>query len=139
MHHINKDSFVAHGRQDGYWTDQGLTDFYILMRETPESNESLEATLHRGLEEEFGATAKIENYIGSIVSHWNHQGVEVEKTTIYFLCKLLNQDLSKRKGDIESKTDLEWLPPQFLITKMKEQAVRYGRTDLDESSILERL
>lgn len=133
-HHINDQELLR-----GYWTDEGVVDFYILMRETPEPNETLENALHRGLLEEFGARAEIADYIGPIVSHWKHNDVEVEKTTIYFLCKLIDQDESKRTGDIESKTILEWHTADFLIPKMKEQSKKYGRTDIDESQILEKL
>lgn len=127
--------------QKGYWTEEGLTDFYLLMRETLEPDETLEDALHRGLMEEFGATAEIQNYIGSIVSHFKRKpdDVLVEKTTVYFLCTMKNQDLSKRSGDIESKTKIEWHKPAFLIPKMKDQAKRYNRTDVDESKILEKV
>jgi ADP-ribose pyrophosphatase YjhB (NUDIX family) len=121
----------------GYWTEAGLDDFYILMRETPEPGESLESTVVRGLREEFGAEAKIIDYIGTLQSHFKHKDVEVEKTTVYFLCDLVSQDLSQRTGtDIESKTQIEWQKPEFLIPLMKEQGKRFGRTDVDESAIL---
>jgi hypothetical protein len=127
---------------EGYWKEQGLGELYILMRETVEPNEKLEETLHRGLMEEFGAEAKIVDYIGSIQSYFKNKGsdTEIQKTTLYFLCKLRNQDLSKRgTGDVEFESQLEWHPAGFLIPKMKEQSARYGRTDIDESQILERL
>ena len=124
----------------GYWTEEKLDDFYILMRETLEPNESLEEALHRGLQEEFGATGEIINYVGSIKSAFKHKGVDIEKTTLYFLCKLISQDLSKRTGDdIESKSNIEWRTPDSLIPRMKEQSMKFGRTDVDESSILEKL
>lgn len=122
----------------GYWPDLGIDDLYLLMRETIEPGETLEETLHRGLLEEFGATAEIVDYLGSIKSHFKSKEIEIEKTTIYFLCKLLSQDLSKRTGDIESKSKLEWQTADFLIPKMKAQSVKYGRTDVDESEILEK-
>lgn len=124
----------------GYWTEEGLDDFYTLMRETINPGESLESALHRGLMEEFGAVGEIIDYVGSIKSHFKHKDVEVEKTTLYFLCKLINQDLSKRSGeDIESKSAIEWQKPEFLIPLMKNQTLKYGRTDVDESSILEKI
>ena len=124
----------------GYWADEKLDDFYILMRETLEPNESIEHALHRGLMEEFGATGELVDYVGTIVSRFTHEGVEVEKTTLYFLCKFLSQDLSKRHGDdIEKRSVVEWRSPDFLIPLMKAQAKRFGRTDVDESSILERV
>jgi hypothetical protein len=48
----------------GYWPDLGINDFYILMRETIHPGENLEDALHRGLLEEFGATADLVDYIG---------------------------------------------------------------------------
>ena len=124
----------------GYWKDQGLEDFYILMRETVEPKETLENNLHRGLLEEFGMEAELIDYIGSIQSHFKNNEVEIEKTTLYFLCKLKNQDLNKRSsGDVEFESQIEWQTADFLILKMKEQALKYGRTDIDESKILEKL
>ncbi len=124
----------------GYWADEKLDDFYILMRETIEPNESLEHALHRGLKEEFGAEGTMVDYIGSIKSTFQHKGVDIEKTTLYFLYKLISQDLSKRTGeDIEANSLVEWHTPEYLIPRMKEQAIKFGRTDVDESSILEKI
>lgn len=124
----------------GYWADEKIDNFYLLMRETLEPNESLEQALHRGLQEEFGATGEMIDYVGSIKSAFKHKGVDIEKTTLYFLCKLINQDLLKRIGnDIESKSTVEWRTPDYLIPRMKEQAIRFSRTDVDESIILERV
>lgn len=121
-----------------YRPDFNMNDFYILMRETPEPGEIIENVVHRGLLEEFGAEAQIVDYLGSIKSNFKSNEVTVEKTTIYFLCKLVNQDFSRRSGDIESKSNLEWHTADFLIPKMKEQSKKYNRTDIDESEILER-
>jgi hypothetical protein len=123
----------------GYWAEEKVDDFYILMRETVKPFEPLEAAVHRGIMEEFGATAELVDYVGSLQSHFTHNGVEVEKTTLYFLCKLKDQDLSRRKGeDIEESSQVEWKPADFLIERMRPQAERFKRTDVDESGILER-
>lgn len=123
----------------GYWVEEKLDDFYLLMRETMHPNETLEQALERGLMEEFGVVAKTIDYVGSIQSHFTHKGVTVEKTTLYFLTKFVSQDLSKRNtSDIEGTTKIEWKTIHFLIPLMKQQAQKYGRTDVDESSILER-
>lgn len=124
----------------GYWAEQKFDDAYLLMRETIEPNETLEHALHRGLQEEFGATGEFVDYIGSIKSLFTHKGVEVEKTTLYFLCKLVSQNLLHRaKDDDETQSIVEWQTPGYLIPRMKAQTTKYGRTDVDESSILERL
>lgn len=142
-----KGEVMAHHfmREDlpGYWPDLGINDFYILMRETINPNETLEHALHRGLMEEFGVEAELVDYLGSIRCNFskNVEGEkEIEKTTLYFLCKFISQDLSKRSTeDIEGQTQIEWHPPEFLIEKMKDQAQKYNRTDLDESDILEKV
>lgn len=124
----------------GYWADEKLDDFYLLMRETIEPNETLEHALQRGLQEEFGAVGEFVDYVGSIKSSFKHKGVEIEKTTLYFLCTLVSQDLSKRAvGDDETQSVVEWQTPDYLIPRMKAQAIKFGRTDVDESGILERL
>lgn len=128
------------GKYEGYWKETGLENFYILMRETIEPNETLEQALHRGLMEEFGIEAELIDYFGSIQSHFKSKEAEIEKTTLYFLCKLVDQDLSKRsKGDVEFESQIEWHTPDFLIPIMKEQAIKYDRQDIDESSILEKI
>ena len=133
--------FVSADLQDfqGYWPDEKVDDFYILMRSTLLPDQTVEEALQRGLLEEFGANGRILDYIGSINSHFKNKGVQVEKTTLYFICKLLSQDLSRRNDqDIEGKSRIEWQTASFLIPKMKEQSAKYGRTDIDESEILEK-
>lgn len=125
---------------EGYWVEEKLDDFYLLMRETLDPDESLESALHRGMREEFGVTGEMIDYVGSIRSHFTHKGVEIEKTTLYFLCRMQKQDLSARNTeDIEGKTKVEWKTFDFLIPQMKAQTEKYERTDVDESSILERV
>lgn len=132
-HHFTDDQLK------GYWPDLKINDLYILMRETINPGENLDIAVKRGLIEEFGAEAEIVDYIGSIRSHFKDKDVEIEKTTIYFVCKLISQDLSKRSDeDIEGKSYVEWQTASFLIPKMKEQSKKYSRTDIDESEILER-
>jgi len=115
-------------------------DFYLLMRETIEPNESLETCLMRGFQEEFGAQAKIVQFIGSIVCTAPKGDFEIEKTTLYFLCDLISIEESKRKDDDpERGSEIRWMRPEDVIPKMREQAIRLRRKDVDESSILEKL
>ena len=114
-------------------------DFYILMRETIEPNETIEAALARGLREEFGATATLSRYLGSIASNFpDSHGRTIHKTTLYFAMDLQNLG-AWPKGDGESDGALEWHDPKFLIKAMKSQVTRLQREDWDESAVLERL
>jgi hypothetical protein len=104
----------------GYWIEEGVDDMFLLMRETLEPGEGLEEAVHRGLMEEFGATGKIVDYIGSFVGHFRHKGVLVEKTTPYFIVDMETQDSAKRTGKgIEVHTRVEWHDPVTMIPLMK--------------------
>jgi len=117
-------------------------EMYSLMRETVEPTTSLEDNLRKGLMEEFGVQALIIGFLGTIESHFeNWEGVEVQKTTIYFLCRLdKSRPLVKpsKPGIFEGETGhIEWHEIHFLIEKMKNQFDLYQKTDYDESIILE--
>lgn len=117
-------------------------NFYLLMRETIEPNESIEQCLTRGIREEFGAQVNLNSFLGSIVSRFKipKTDITMEKTTLYFLCDFISIDPSKRStNDPESVSEIRWMKPQDLIVKMKEQGKRSGREDIDESKVLERL
>ncbi|KND49142.1 MAG: hypothetical protein AB198_02680 [Parcubacteria bacterium C7867-003] len=115
-------------------------NFHLLMRESIEPFEPIETCLHRGLMEEFGMTAKLKTYVGSILSNYEvaDTGIFIQKNTIYFLCDFVSIDESKRKeGDIEAQSKITWLLPDELIAKQKEEGKRFKREDLDESAVIE--
>lgn len=119
-----------------------LEDFVLLMRETIEPHETIEACLARGLMEEFGMRAELKSYLGSIVSRFiaGESAAVIEKTTLYFLCDFVSMDESLRKeDDIEATSSIVWLAPDEVIDRMREQSIRLGREDVDESSIVERI
>ena len=104
---------------------EGEKDIHILMRETVEPGEAIEAAVHRGLMEEFGAIGKISRFLGPIVGKWRHgghkDGNEIYKTTLYFLVELLEQDVNRRKkDDPEFGSVIEWHEAEFFINKMKK-------------------
>lgn len=114
-------------------------DFYILMRETVEANESLEQAVLRGVREEFGSTGEIRRFIGSLVTKFPRGSVWVEKTTVYFLVEIQNVNVFARDPkDAESTSVIQWQPIDELIAKMETRGKNYERTDLDESAILKR-
>ena len=117
----------------------GMENIYILMRETVEPGETLEEAVHRGLREEWGTSATIKNYIGSIISTFTASAGNraIQKTTIYFLCQLENQATEEREQDsLESISSIEWIDPKTLAAAMAAQGARLDRTDMDESSIV---
>jgi hypothetical protein len=117
---------------------ENVRDVYLLMRETPEPNEPLEAAVARGLEEEFGMTATVRTYLGSILCNFSQFGKTIDKTTAYFLCDFVSIDESKRhRGDAEARSIVEWHEPDFLIEKMRAQGTTTKRADLDEAAIIE--
>lgn len=122
-----------------------VKDIYVLMRESMEPNEKFEKTLERGAREEFGATVEIINFLGSVgaVDKWFGEidkETDVQKTTLYFLCQLIDQEDSKRvdDGTVEGKSELVWLTPEELRLKMKLQFEKYGVSNIDEREIIER-
>lgn len=118
-------------------TGKQLNDFYILMRETIEPNETIEQALYRGIQEEFTMRAQMERYLGSFVSEYQVKGINIQKTTLYFLCKFIENSGEERKlDDPEKDSELQWRNIDFLIDKMKEQKLRLNRSDVDESQIL---
>ncbi len=115
------------------------SDLWLLMRESIESGEALETTVLRGLKEEFGAAGEVKAYLGSIKSHFplRVSKVEVEKTTLYFHVKMTSLDPESRdKDEVESKSEIKWIAPETLENIFVEQGKKYGRSDLDESSII---
>ena len=105
-------------------------NFYTLLHETPEANETLEDTAMRGLREEYSMTGTLGHYVGSIVSRFDFEGVGVEKTVLYFLCKLTSID-KRDLTDPESISEIKWMNIDELIAIMKTQG------EDDESKILE--
>ncbi|MEX2369300.1 MAG: NUDIX hydrolase [Candidatus Paceibacterota bacterium] len=118
----------------------GVNDLYILMRETMDEGESFSDTIKRGLKEEFGAVGELSHYLGAIQSYFpNKDKVSIEKTTLYFHVDCTEFNSANRdKNDPESISEIVWLEPQDLIEKMRQQSKDLNRTDLDESTIIER-
>jgi len=118
----------------------GHKDIYILMRESLENDETLLAALHRGLKEEFGATAQPVAFLGSLSGYLPDPRLPFEKTTLYIACQLMqwnpeNRDLT----DPEAGSTIEWLEPATVISLMERQGVRFQhRADADESEMIKR-
>jgi 8-oxo-dGTP pyrophosphatase MutT (NUDIX family) len=114
-------------------------EVYILMRETIEEGETIEEALSRGLLEEFGAEGELITYVGSLLKPYKVRGVTVQKTTLYFLLSLTSIDETKRlEGDPESTSQIEWLDPEDLASRMKLNAAKLKAPDLDESEVITR-
>ena len=123
-----------------------VKNIYLLMRESIEPGETFETALHRGVLEEFGAKVEIVDFLGSLEATDKWFGeidnvVDVQKTTIYFLSKIISQDDSMRidDGTAESKSTLVWLDLNELAKKMNKQFKEYGINNLNEEIILKRV
>lgn len=115
----------------------GQKDVYILMRESVENDETILTTLHRGLQEEFGAKATPIAFLGSLSGFLYSPGLSFDKTTIYIACQLdewhpENRDLN----DPEAFSIIEWHDPHELIALMQAQGAKFHRVDADESEMI---
>ena len=117
----------------------GIKDLYILMRETMENNETPLMTLHRGLKEEFGASATPIAFLGSLSGFLHSSKLPFEKTTLYIACQVSNWSPEKRDpNDPESMSIIEWFQPNELISLMQKQGEKFNRVDVDESEVIKR-
>jgi hypothetical protein len=118
----------------------GHKNVYILMRESMENNETPLMTLHRGLKEEFGATAEPLAFLGCLSGYLPDSCLPFEKTTLYVACKMINWNPNDRDfNDPEASSIIEWLDPNELISIMQQQGVRFQhRVDADESEMIKR-
>jgi hypothetical protein len=118
----------------------GHKDVYILMRESMENDETPFMTLHRGLKEEFGATAEPVAFLGSLSGHLPDPLLSFNKTTLYIACQMIDWDPKKRDlADPEAGSIIEWLEPNVLISLMQQQGIRFHhRVDADESEMIKR-
>lgn len=118
----------------------GHKDIYILMRESMEDNETPLMTLHRGLKEEFGATANPIVFLGCLSGYLPDARLSFEKTTLYVACQLISWNPENRDAeDPEACSIIEWLEPNVLIILMEKQGIRFKhRIDADESEMIKR-
>lgn len=115
----------------------GHKDIYILMRESVENEEDPLSTLHRGLMEEFGATAEPKVFLGSLSGYLPDAKLPFEKTTLYVACQLIEWDPARRDpNDPEAGSMIEWLEPSQLIELMQKQGKKFKRVDADESEMI---
>jgi 8-oxo-dGTP pyrophosphatase MutT (NUDIX family) len=118
----------------------GFKDVYILMRESMEDGETPLETLHRGLKEEFGATAEPVAFLGSLCGYLPDFRLSFEKTTLYIACRLTLWNPEERDlSDPEGSSTIEWIEPGALIAIMQQQGPRFfHRVDADESEMISR-
>ena len=115
----------------------GQKDIYILMRESMEDDETILTTLHRGLQEEFGAKAIPVAFVGALSGFLYSPVLSFDKTTLYIVCKLIEWNPENRDADDpEAFSNIEWHEPQNLMALMKQQGLKFNRVDADESEMI---
>jgi len=116
-----------------------IDNVYLLMRETPEPGEAPEETLRRGLLEEFGVVGETLGFLGAQQGIFKGDNTVINKTTIYFLVRLLDMDISKRdKQDAEGESEIVFLPMDVCIERMEDQWNRLHLETLNEAEIIRR-
>jgi hypothetical protein len=117
----------------------GYDEIYILMRESMEDGETPLMTLHRGLREEFGATAEPVVFLGCLSGWLCEPHLLFEKTTLYIACQVKTWNPEERdQNDPEAVSTIEWKEPYELIGLMQQQGERFKRVDADESEMIRR-
>lgn len=117
-------------------------DVYLLVRETVNNDETLEAAAARGLMEEMGAKAKIIAYLDSNRVELHETLAKpprhMRKTTIYFLARLEDQhDARRLAGDPEATSKIVWLTLDEAQKRLEDQALRLNnRPDLHEAPVI---
>lgn len=136
-HHISVGVILVNDKNEvacHFYEEQHIRNypknFYTLLHESLEAGETLEGAVSRGLKEEYSMSGTFERYAGSLVSVFDLEGVNAERTVLYFLCKLISID-DRDVTDPESISEVRWMNIDELITIMKKQG------EDDESKILE--
>ncbi len=92
---------------------------FTLPRETIRLDESIKDALSRGAQEELGLIIEIEGFLGSLVSFFIRDRKKIEKTTLYFRCKIIDQ--TSRSPELDEKDDIIlWQDLQVVEKKLSD-------------------
>lgn len=97
---------------------------HILPRGSMEPGETIEATLARELLEETGYQAKPVAFLGTIISHFERDGAQIEKTTLYHLLESpVRLKDGPAPGDDEQASEICWIAQEDASRLLKEDEV----------------
>lgn len=101
---------------------------YILPRGSMEMGETIEETLMRELTEETGIQADPVAFLGSIISHFERGGEQVEKTTLYHLMENPTRASSgPAPGDDEQDSETRWIREQDAYRLLSSQEAEMAK------------
>ena len=133
VHHFQLNKVPEHLR----FLSDDLPDMWHLMRESLENGETVQEAVMRGCKEEFGATGKLEKYLGGKIDEIVTPTKTFQKCTLYHSVRLA--ELGERTAtDAEDKTIMEWYSADDLLELLNNQCAKTKRPELDERIIITR-
>jgi len=135
LHHFFKDKVP----ERLHFLSDGLDEIWHLVRESLEGDESLQAAVLRGVQEEFGITGRVEKYLGAKIDViTGPQKIHpFEKLTVYHAVRAIEYG-ERPDIDEESRTVMEWHSPAQAREIYRQQASLTTRPELDETIIIDR-
>lgn len=106
-------ALIVHAKDYKFSNGMGLGEFYSLVRETMEENETVDQTLTRGAAEELGVTVEPQFIIGSgeftFEEGIGNRDYKWTKSCLYAISKFVAQDQQDRVKGEDTQHELCWV------------------------------